>query len=161
MHPRTTKKRPLSVRFFEKVDQSGGENACWIWKGQSSNGYGGIRSGGPRGSLLRATHVAWLLAYGPVPAGLRVCHRCDTPSCVNHTHLFVGTAKDNTRDMIDKKRHCHGKLHPLHRLTEAQVVEIRRLKAAGTTYDVLEDMFGITRGPLHRIVHRTSWTHVP
>ena len=40
----------------------------------------------------------------PPHPGMCVLHRCDVPGCVNPDHLFVGTFKDNTQDMIRKGR---------------------------------------------------------
>jgi hypothetical protein len=91
---------------------------------------------------------------------MRVLHKCDNPPCVNPAHLFIGTAADNTGDMVTKSRHCHGVGHPEHVLSDDRVREIRQLKAAGVTYDELVRRFGVSRGVLHRIVHRTAWRHV-
>jgi hypothetical protein len=41
---------------------------------------------------------------GPVPSGMLILHKCDVRGCVNPDHLFLGTAKDNTRDMMTKGR---------------------------------------------------------
>lgn len=110
---------------------------------------------------LTAHRVSWEIANGRrVPDGMRVCHRCDNPPCCNPAHLFLGTPKANSADMVQKARHCHGERYPRHKLTESDVREIRRLKAAGNTYDALERQFGVSRGPLHRIVTRRSWGHV-
>ena len=51
------------------------------------------------GTSTRAHRIAWQIAYGPIPAGLLVLHTCDNPGCVNPVHLYIGTQKDNMRDM--------------------------------------------------------------
>lgn len=75
---------------------------CWLWLGTTSNGYGRLSYGG---HAPRYAHRLSFEAFnGPVPAGMDVCHKCDTPSCVNPAHLFVGTASDNAKDMVQKMR---------------------------------------------------------
>lgn len=103
--------RTLRERFDEKWMPEPFTN-CWLWTaGRMVGGYGSIflRHTGidwkHRKSVFDGAHrVSWLLHKGPIPEGLRVCHHCDTPSCVNPDHLFVGTAADNTRDSIHKGR---------------------------------------------------------
>ena len=80
---------------------------CVLWTGHTyHNGYGQISiHGKPR----RAHRVAMFLHSGRWPTRL-VLHRCDTPACVNPSHLFEGSWRDNVLDMRAKgrARDCHG-----------------------------------------------------
>ena len=78
-------------------------DGCWLL-GRAGNfrGYGGVKITDRR--KYAAHRVAYALVKGPIPAGMLVCHRCDTPRCVRPDHLFLGTASDNMRDMIAKGR---------------------------------------------------------
>ena len=90
-------------RFWEKVDRSGGPDACWEWQAsKTKSGYGMFT---PKHSHKTvASRFSWELANGPIPHGMHICHKCDNPSCVNPSHLFVGTPFDNQHDRIAKGR---------------------------------------------------------
>lgn len=78
------------------------ESGCWLWLGWvNAKGYGRMYA---RGTNVGAHRFAWSAVNGSIPAGLYVCHKCDTPSCVNPAHLFLGTPTDNNHDMVAKKR---------------------------------------------------------
>ena len=78
-------------------------DACWPWVGKAkANGGYGLLS--VDGKACRAHRLAWELANGPIPAGLFCCHKCDNPACCNPSHIFLGTAADNLRDMREKSR---------------------------------------------------------
>jgi len=82
-------------------------DGCLEWTGATRNGYGAIRVGlrleGTR--RVEYTHrLAWLLAHGPIPDGLMLCHRCDNTLCCDTRHMFLGTAKENSHDAISKGR---------------------------------------------------------
>lgn len=90
----------LESRMLAKLDRSGGDEACWLWRGKEPR-YGYIRSDG---NSLRINRVAYSLWVGEIPEGLNVLHRCDMHKCCNPKHLFLGTQADNIHDMIGKGR---------------------------------------------------------
>ncbi len=95
----------IAARFWPKVDRSG--PACWPWIGaRNPGGYGNFGIGY---RTHRASRVAYELTFGPIPAGMFVCHSCDNPPCCNPEHLFLGTNADNLRDMATKGRATGGK----------------------------------------------------
>lgn len=65
-------------------------------------GYGQLKGDGS--ALVRAHRAAWTVTFGPIPEGVYVLHSCDNPPCCNPHHLWLGTALDNTRDIIAKGR---------------------------------------------------------
>lgn len=97
-------KGTLRQRFeakYEPIPECG----CWLWTAaENEKGYGVIGVGG-RGTGKRYAHrVSYELHVGPVPDGMCVLHKCDTPLCVNPDHLFLGTVADNVNDMTFKDR---------------------------------------------------------
>lgn len=90
---------PLADRFWKKVVKT---KKCWKWIGSKAHrGYGKIAL---NGKFLPAPRASWLLHNGEIPGGLFVLHKCDNPECTNPEHLFLGTQKDNMRDMLKKNR---------------------------------------------------------
>lgn len=102
----------LPDRFWAKVAKS---DDCWIWVGARDdvNGYGIFLWENRK--TRRAHRLAWEDERGPIPTGLMLCHRCNTPPCVRTNHMYLGTQKDNMRDLVllghynAQKTHCpHG-----------------------------------------------------
>lgn len=106
-----------------------------------------------------AHRVAFAIANGPIPHGKCVLHRCDNPSCVRVSHLFLGTAKDNMRDMREKGRgpDLRGENGPA-KLTYAQVRAIRARR--GCTQQELADEFGVERSNVSCILLHKTWTNI-
>lgn len=78
-------------------------HSCWEWTGcKSSRGYGELKTS--TGKTEIASRVSWKIHFGDIPDGMFVCHSCDNPGCVNPSHLFLGSRRDNILDMVAKDR---------------------------------------------------------
>lgn len=150
-------------RFWGKVRKSDG---CWEWTGATTTGYGSMGNGQGRTEL--AHRISWRLHFGPIPAGICVCHHCDNPPCVRPDHLFLGTHSDNQRDAGRKGRTTlqrypeltRGEAHPRAKLTEAMVREIRRAVSGGESGNALARKLGFDPSTIHHVVRRRRWKHV-
>jgi hypothetical protein len=155
----------VPARFWAKVDKRGPDE-CWPWTGaRFQGGYGALGVPGELRTQVAGAHrVSWDLHHGPIPDGMYVCHSCDVRECVNPAHLFLGTARDNTRDMISKGRHRTrprvGEGHRSAKLTEVQVREIRAAKASGVSTDELMCEYPVSRRTINGIARRDTWRHL-
>ena len=147
-------------RFHEKI-QIIGESGCWIWMGcvgHYSYGQFCVNS-----KTLLAHRASWILHYGNIPDGLRVCHRCDVPSCVNPNHLFLGTAQDNTDDMMRKDRTNprKGEDHHAARLTAEKVRQMRKEYQPGYgNLAAIARKYNTSETSAHYAINRKTWKHV-
>ncbi len=125
----------LEERFWSKVDKT---DNCWNWTAAKHQfGYGLFNIGG---KILLAHRVVYALAVGPL-GNFCVCHHCDNPGCVRPVHLFLGTQKDNVRDMMEKGRHS-----PQPRgLEDSEYEEITRRAKEGGNQRMLAAEFGISQ----------------
>lgn len=146
------------ARKLERYSMPEPNSGCILWlRGCSPQGYGHIKIG-PRTTRL-AHRVAYHVAFGPIPSGLSVCHKCDVPSCINPNHLFLGTNADNVADKVAKGRATavRGAKHHKARLTKTQVVAIR---ADPRTHKEIAVAYGVSRGAISSIKAATSWGYV-
>lgn len=150
---------PLLERYWPRVDKG---PDCWLWiGGLDKDGYGQIGEGGWHSKKLKTHRLAWELAFGTIPDGLSVLHRCDNRACVNPDHLFLGTQADNMHDMKRKGRASKGERHPSTRLTADDVRGIRERRRNTTeTLVAIGNRYGVKLETVYSIVHGRVWTHV-
>jgi len=105
---------------------------CWLWvKSSNKDGYGTMSVGG---KIMTASRASYLAHTGD-PTGKIVCHKCDTPACVNPSHLFLGTYSENLKDCYSKGR--HGKIN------RDTFKEIKRLLSAGKSIRSIAKEYGV------------------
>lgn len=142
-------------------------NGCWNWtKGKHPYGYGKyIYTQNGKKFHMSAHRLSWLVFKGEIPNGMRICHNCpngDNPSCCNPDHLFLGTAKDNTHDMIKKKGFpdFRGEKNSQAILTEKQVVKMRELNNLGIKVSDIARKFNLKYYTCLDAVRMKNWKHI-
>lgn len=129
-------------------------DGCIEWMGtRDSYGYGRFIRGGV---LYRAARFSYETARGPIPDGMVVRHSCDNPPCVNIEHLSIGTKRDNYGDARSRSRHSHGISHGNAKITDDDVREIRRMRAAGYSLGSIGKKFKMTETSISNIARRKS-----
>jgi hypothetical protein len=132
-------------------------SGCWLWAGTvSKGGYGSVRRSGK--SWL-AHRLAWAAVNGPITNGLHVCHRCDTPACINPAHLFLGTAKDNMADRKAKGR-CASHVGALNGRARLNEDAVRAIRCSDLPFTELARQYGVTPEAVGYAARGQTWGHV-
>jgi hypothetical protein len=133
------------VKRFHKKYGAPNENGCVIWNGTlNDRGYGQLLLAKGKG-MKYAHRIAWVLANGDLPSDKMVLHKCDVPRCINVDHLFLGSAMDNSRDMVAKGRHAWRQGTRWQKLNATDGERICDLRAHGCTQQQIADWFGVSR----------------
>lgn len=144
-------RRPIKERIKEQIQHV---EDCWIWQGcKGRDGYGVLTVGRKQ---LRAHRASYAAFVGEIPDGKFVCHHCDTPLCVNPSHLFCGSPRANTQDMIRKQRKgivCDD-AHPATKVRHAQRLEILQKRETGSTLNELAKEYGVAFQTISDITNR-------
>jgi hypothetical protein len=146
------KKRPISFII--------NSNGCFLctshrnMKGRGPYSYPQVKIKGKQRNLSR---VIYEMIYGPIPPGMVVRHKCDTPLCINPAHLELGTTADNVADKVARNRQAKGSQIGASRLTEAQIVEIRSSEMPAVE---LAEKLKVHPATVWRVRQGVIWKHV-
>lgn len=149
----------LAVKFWNKTERRG-DDECWPWHGEQNNmGYGRIAFGAKKNRKRIFAHHAALLIHGFEVKGV-VMHTCDNPNCVNPRHLRLGTQADNLADMRTKKRHNFGERNGMAKLTNEQVVTIKKLIDEGVSAKEIASLYSLSSHSIRDIKTGRRWGEV-
>ena len=124
------------------------DSECWPWIGaKMSAGYGTISR---NGKTELAHRLSYTINNGEIPNGIHVCHKCDNPSCVNPSHLFLGTASENAIDMVHKFRGGRQKLCAL---------DVWLIRNISCSIQSIAGFFEVTAGHIRDIQSGRAWKH--
>ncbi len=158
----------FQARFWKWVNRKGPDE-CWPWIGNLNKwGYGEIFIMKFNGKHIngKSHRVAWIMNHKQFPPDEKplILHSCIAhPECCNPAHLRPGTDMENTIDKINQGRGNYpwGERINTNKLSENQVIEIRRLLATGNyTHRQIAPMFGVGRTAISKIHAGDNWKHL-
>lgn len=159
--PKKNDHAPMEIRFWRFVDKRA-SNECWNWIGTKLNGYGRFSIGSKESGSDGAHRISWRMHNNAeIPDGMVVMHSCDNPSCVNPSHLSLGTYKENTADMIAKGRKRvvspKGEGNGKSLLNEEKV---RIIKQSNLSHAELARKLGVSPNCVRGVRIGRTWTHI-
>lgn len=145
--------------FIKKFQQNfivKNNDECWNWTGWiGTNGRAQFKY---KNKIYSGSRSMYELHYKKKPGKKYVLHTCDNIVCVNPYHLWLGTQKDNVRDMYAKGREVHPP-RP-RKLDEQKVRQIKMLLNAGLTLTAIANQFGCTFKNISKIKCGNAWKNV-
>lgn len=141
----------------EKLERT--REGCLEWTGQrSAQGYGLVKVRAYGDVKRKAHRIAWEDARGPIPEGLMVLHHCDNPPCCEVGHLYVGTAADNRRDFVARRRGPR----PNARMTDEQVASLReRYRQGEESMEAMAHEEGVATSTIRAALLGRTYREVP
>lgn len=136
------------------------DDGCWIW--QLSVNHEGYALGFYQGKT-KAIHRLSAELHLPKTEGKNVVmHKCHVRNCVNPAHLQWGTNTENDSDKmrLNRQHRPIGTKNPMAKLTEANVIAIRHLRAEGAKVSDLALEFRVSKFTVYQAISGKTWTFV-
>jgi hypothetical protein len=128
------------------------QRGCLLWTGQVD----------PKGSARlwwqgrnrSARRLAFAVAHGPIPPGMKILTRCRLQRCIEPRHLYCASQATLTA-LIKRPR---GEANGNHKLT---VGEVRAIRSAQATQRRLAKRFRVSVRTVSLIRQHRAWAHIP
>jgi hypothetical protein len=160
--------KECNERIREKLLKNSVRNSdCLEWQGyipEKGVHYGMMYY--PKTKKYHAVHrLSYVVFKGEIPDGFCVLHSCDNKKCIEPSHLRLGTKKENSKDMVDRKRHPYliknrGSAHHKAKLNEEKIKEIIELRKMGLTLVQISEKFGMHYSMIGYICQGKNWKQV-
>ena len=161
-HPEVSGRASVNGKLFIEKSLNELTDSCIIWPyNKDGNGYArGTIDGIERQISPYVCEKAHGLPPAPWPV-YQAAHSCGQghQGCINHRHLRWATAKENMDDQLIHGTRVYGEKHKHAKLTEADVIEIRRLRP-GVPLKELATRYGVAISAISRIANGVRWGHI-
>lgn len=148
-----------SERFWGYVDKKGPDD-CWPWTGCKSTGYGQFYY---KGRMQQAHRMAWAIHTGVFPSN-HIRQICNNKLCCNPAHLRSVTHTDSMQAAMKAGTHVFanqkGENHTQAKLTNADVLEIRRLGTYLSALQISHIYTQVSLRHINYILARKRWSHI-
>ncbi len=138
------------------------EDDCWIWTGTKQHNTKGHQHGciWYNGKYVQVHRIMYHNFVEDVPEferrkdALQVNHRCKSDgTCINPSHLYLGTPKQNIEDCIkdgNKNKAKSGQDNHNAVLTDDIIEHIKSLKISGRSQKDIAQEFGVNQSQISR-----------
>lgn len=153
----------MTIRDYKKYLEDNSEKipivGCWLWKkSQTSFGHG-MATRKDTGCTGLAHRESYKEFVGTIPDNMQVNHICNNPTCINPSHLYLGTQKQNMLDVSANNRWPDRKGENCYtsKLTKEDVEYIRNYPVSYVSKTSLAKQFNISKTTITDIIKGRSW----
>lgn len=138
-------------------------HSCWLWRGwRDKKGYGKFQ----HKNRTHSAHRYVALLAGLInekqfnDTAIHICHHCDTPPCINPSHLYAGNIRTNAKDKVKRARSLYNERNPKAKLTAENIQRMRNLFSSGSSYSTLAKLYNVNYSTVHRAINKVTWWRI-